>query len=88
MISANQYPVTTCGDDRHRLHRQEGPSNPRDAKVDIGWDIVFKRNYASSRSCGVHMLDASDDVFAAALGYLHLNPNTKELPSLRRRPTC
>jgi putrescine transport system substrate-binding protein len=49
-----------------------------DAKLD-SWDIVFKPELiAKFKDCGVHMLDASDDVFAAALGFLKLNPNTKE----------
>ena len=49
-----------------------------DAKID-SWDIVFKPEaIAKFKDCGVHMLDAPDDVFAAALNYLGLDPNTKE----------
>jgi putrescine transport system substrate-binding protein len=49
-----------------------------DAKVD-SWDIVFKPEVIGKfKDCGVHMLDAPDDVFAAALNYLGLDPNTKE----------
>src|SRR5436190_23820752 len=49
-----------------------------DAKID-SWDVVFKPEMiAKFRDCGVHMLDAADDVFAAALSYLKLDPNTKE----------
>jgi putrescine transport system substrate-binding protein len=49
-----------------------------DAKID-SWDIVFKPEViAKFKDCGVHMLDAPDDVFAAAFNYLGLNPNTKE----------
>jgi putrescine transport system substrate-binding protein len=48
-----------------------------DAKID-SWDIVFKPELiARFKDCGVHMLDAPDDVFAAALNYLGLDPNTK-----------
>jgi putrescine transport system substrate-binding protein len=48
-----------------------------DGKVD-SWDIVFKPEVlAKFKDCGVHMLDAADDVFAAALNYLGLDPNTK-----------
>jgi putrescine transport system substrate-binding protein len=55
-----------------------------DAKVD-SWDIVFKpETIAKFKDCGVHMLDAADDVFAAALGYLGLNPNTKEPADLEK----
>src|SRR5438270_2689575 len=49
-----------------------------EAKVD-SWDIVFKPEIiAKFKDCGVHMLDAADDVFAAALSYLKLDPNTKD----------
>src|SRR5258705_211236 len=43
------------------------------------WDVVFKpETIAKFKDCGVHVLDAADDVFAAALAYLKLDPNTKE----------
>lgn len=55
-----------------------------DAKID-SWDIVFKPELlAKFRDCGVHVLDAADDVFAAALSYLHLDPNTKEPADLEK----
>jgi putrescine transport system substrate-binding protein len=55
-----------------------------ETKVD-SWDIVFKPELiAKFKDCGVHMLDASDDVFAAALGFLGLNPNTKEPAELEK----
>jgi putrescine transport system substrate-binding protein len=41
------------------------------------WDMVFKpENLAKFKDCGVHMLDSSDDILAAALHYLGLDPNT------------
>ena len=47
--------------------------------------MVFKPELiAKFKDCGVHMLDASDDVFAAALGYLKLDPNTKEQAELEK----
>jgi hypothetical protein len=55
-----------------------------EAKID-SWDIVFKPEViAKFKDCGVHMLDAPDDVFAAALNYLGLNPNSKEQADLER----
>src|SRR5205809_2713628 len=49
-----------------------------EARVD-SWDVVFKPEIiAKFKDCGVHMLDAADDVFAAALSYLKLDPNTKD----------
>ena len=48
-------------------------------------DIVFKPDViARFKDCGVHVLDAADDVFAAALTYLKLNPNTKEQADLEK----
>jgi putrescine transport system substrate-binding protein len=48
-----------------------------DGKID-SWDIVFKpEQLAKFKDCGVHMLDASDDILSAALRYLGLDPNTK-----------
>jgi putrescine transport system substrate-binding protein len=55
-----------------------------DAKIDT-WDVVFKPDLiARFKDCGVHMLDASDDVFAAALNHLKLDPNTKEQGQLEK----
>jgi putrescine transport system substrate-binding protein len=47
-----------------------------DGRID-SWDIVFKpENLAKFKDCGVHLLDSSDDILAAALHYLGLDPNT------------
>lgn len=55
-----------------------------DAKID-SWDIVFKPDViAKFKDCGVHMLDAPDDVFAAALNYLGLDPNSKQQTDLEK----
>jgi len=55
-----------------------------DAKIE-SWDIVFKPEVISKfKDCGVHVLDAPDDSFAAALNYLGLNPNTKEQADLEK----
>lgn len=48
-----------------------------DGRID-SWDVVFKPELlAKFKDCGVHMLDASDDILSAALHYLGLDPNTK-----------
>jgi len=53
-------------------------------KID-SWDVVFKPEIlAKFKDCGVHMLDAADDVFAAALSYLKLDPNTKDEKDLEK----
>ena len=42
------------------------------------WDMVFKpENMAKLSSCGVHMLDAADEILPIAMKYLGLNPNSK-----------
>src|SRR5256714_9265260 len=49
------------------------------------WDIVFKpENLAKFKNCGVHMLDSSDDVLAAALHYLGLDPNSSNEADLQK----
>jgi len=49
-----------------------------DARID-SWDVVFKPDQiARFKDCGVHILDAADDVFAAALAYLKLDPNSTQ----------
>ncbi len=55
-----------------------------EAKID-SWDVVFKPEIlARFKDCGVHMLDAADDVFAAALSYLKLDPNTRDEKDLEK----
>jgi len=55
-----------------------------DAAID-SWDVMFKPEIiAKFKDCGVYMLDASDDVLAAALHYLHLDPNTKSQADLEK----
>jgi putrescine transport system substrate-binding protein len=47
-----------------------------DSQID-SWDAVFKpASLAKFKDCGVHLLDSSDDMLAAALHYLGLDPNT------------
>src|SRR6516162_1208009 len=54
------------------------------AKID-SWDIVFKpENLAKFKDCGVHLLDSSDDILAAALHYLGLDPNTTKEADLQK----
>ena len=41
------------------------------------WDVVFKpENLAKLQDCGVHFLDASEDMYAVALKYLGKDPNS------------
>jgi putrescine transport system substrate-binding protein len=42
------------------------------------WQIIFRpESIARFKDCGVYMLDSSDDILAAALHFLGLDPNTK-----------
>ena len=49
-----------------------------DARMET-WDIIFKpENIAKFKDCGIHLLDAPDDIFPAALKYLGLDPNSSK----------
>jgi putrescine transport system substrate-binding protein len=49
------------------------------------WDVLFKPELiAKFKDCGVYMLDSSDDVFSAALHYLHLDPNSTKPADLEQ----
>jgi putrescine transport system substrate-binding protein len=48
-----------------------------DVPVD-SWDILFKpENAAKLKSCGINILDASDETFAIAMNYIGKNPDSK-----------
>jgi putrescine transport system substrate-binding protein len=49
------------------------------------WDIVLKPEIVSKlKDCGVHVLDAPEDVFPNVLNYLGLNPDSKRAEDLTR----
>ncbi len=53
-----------------------------DVPVD-SWDILFKpENAEKLKSCGINILDASDETFAIAMNYLGKNPDSKETADL------
>jgi putrescine transport system substrate-binding protein len=55
-----------------------------DAKID-SWDMVFKpENLAKFKSCGVYLLDSSDDILPAALKYLGFDPNSRSEAELQK----
>src|SRR5260370_28789679 len=55
-----------------------------DAKID-SWDIVFKPEIlAKFKSCGVYLLDSSDDILPAALKYLGFDPNSRSEAELQK----
>lgn len=55
-----------------------------DAPLD-SWDLFFKPEIlAKFKDCGVHVLDAADDILPAALNYLKLDPNSKSPEDLQK----
>ncbi|MEA2933905.1 MAG: putrescine transport system substrate-binding protein [Variibacter sp.] len=65
--------------------------NARQANEAVGiaamadWNIIFRPDQiAKFKACGVHMLDSADDVMAAALHYLGLDPNSTNANDLDR----
>lgn len=43
------------------------------------WDLLFKPEVAAKlKDCGIHVLDAPEDLFPIALNYLGLNPDSKK----------
>jgi putrescine transport system substrate-binding protein len=55
-----------------------------DAPVN-SWDLIFKPEIISKfKDCGIHILDAADDILPAALNYLGLDPNSKNPDDLKK----
>ncbi|HEY3641374.1 MAG TPA: polyamine ABC transporter substrate-binding protein [Xanthobacteraceae bacterium] len=55
-----------------------------DARID-SLDTVFKPdNLAKFKSCGVYLLDSSDDILPAALKYLGFDPNSRNEAELQK----
>ena len=82
----NQYAVnymwgtTGIGYNARRAREVLGPTGRIDS-----WDIVFKpENLAKFKDCGVHLLDSADDILAAALHYLGLDPNSSNEADLQK----
>ena len=49
------------------------------------WDMVFKpENFAKFKNCGIHVLDAPDELIPAALKYLGLDPNSRKPAEIER----
>jgi putrescine transport system substrate-binding protein len=55
-----------------------------DGTID-SWDYIFNpEKIAKFNSCGIHLLDSSDDIMSAGLHYLHLDPNTSDPADLNK----
>ena len=84
-IPATSTPSTTCGarPASATTSRRRARCLGGDGKID-SWDIVFKpESWPSSRTAACTCSTPSDDMLAAALHYLGLDPNIT-----RRRPIC
>lgn len=84
--AGNQHAVnymwgtTGIGYNVAKVRERLGP----DAKID-SWSILFEPEQLKKLStCGVHVLDATEELFPAALRYLGLDPDSKKEPDLNR----
>ena len=49
------------------------------------WDVVFKpENLAKFKNCGIHVLDAPDELIPAALKYLGFDPDSKKVAEIEK----
>jgi putrescine transport system substrate-binding protein len=82
----NEYAVnymwgtTGIGYNVEAVKRILGPDGTIDS-----WDYIFNPDkIAKFKSCGIHLLDSSDDIMSAGLHYLHLDPNTSDPGDLNK----
>ena len=54
------------------------------AAIDSWNDVFDPEQIARFKSCGIHLLDSSDDIMPAALHYLHLDPNSSDPGDLEK----
>jgi putrescine transport system substrate-binding protein len=67
--------ITTVGINRGKVRAALG-SMPM---PDDAWDLFFKPEYLSKlKGCGVSVLDSGDEIFPAALRYLHKPPYSQD----------
>ncbi|MEX0851903.1 MAG: polyamine ABC transporter substrate-binding protein [Bauldia sp.] len=49
------------------------------------WDILFKpENAAKLADCGIHVMDAPEDVIQSALNYVGINPDSKDTADIEK----
>jgi putrescine transport system substrate-binding protein len=82
----NQYAVnymwgtTGIGYNVKTVKRILGPDGAIDS-----WDYIFNpEKIAKFQSCGIHLLDSSDDIMSAGLHHLHLDPNSSDPGDLNK----
>ena len=84
--TGNQYAVnymwgtTGIGYNVKAVKRILGPDGIIDS-----WDYIFNpEKIAKFKTCGIHLLDSSDDIMSAGLHYLLLDPNTSDPGDLNK----
>ncbi len=82
----NQFAVnymwgtTGIGINVAKVKERLGPDVPLNS-----WDLVMKPELINKlKDCGVHILDAPEDIFPGTLNYLGLNPDSKTEADLRK----
>ncbi|MEN3929500.1 polyamine ABC transporter substrate-binding protein [Microvirga sp. W0021] len=82
----NQYAVdhmwgtTGIGVNMAKVREALGAEQPLNT-----WDIVMKPEIASKlKSCGIYMLDSSEDIFPSILNYIGLNPDSKKPEDIQK----
>jgi putrescine transport system substrate-binding protein len=56
-----------------------------DSGLVTSWDTILRPDiFRTFADCGIYVLDSPEDLFAIALRYLHLNPDSKSPNDLRR----
>jgi len=82
----NQYAVnymwgtTGIGYNVQKVRDILGPNE----QIDSWSDVFDPQKIARFADCGIDLLDSSDDIIPAALGYLHLDPNSSDPADLQK----
>jgi putrescine transport system substrate-binding protein len=72
--------TTGIGVNMAKVRERLGPNAPLNS-----WDLIMKPEFSNKlKDCGIHMLDAPEDIIPAVLAYLGLNPDSKNEADIRR----
>ena len=72
--------TTGIGVNVAKVRERLGPNVPLNS-----WDLVMKpENISKLRDCGVHILDAPEDILPGTLNYLGINPDSKAEADIRK----
>jgi putrescine transport system substrate-binding protein len=72
--------TTGIGINVAKVRERLGPNAPLNS-----WDLLMKPEFSSKlKDCGIHVLDAPEDIFPGVMKYLGLNPDSKAEADLRK----